>query len=146
RASTPRAVSRRPIPIFPIVARRDLRGSIRRRRDRRSNIRPPEQIVEAADAIPAITVGLERDRMLAVPARAAVVGAQQVDEQTSDRILDACRKLHLACLASEIVQEQHRIVAPVVAHAEYGIVAGRENLEFSPADLRHLLAHADYAL
>ena len=55
-------------------------------------------------------------------------------------------KRHLERLAVEVVHDQHRVVAPVVAQREDGRVAGLQDREVAPADLRHLLAHPDHAL
>src|SRR3954452_3978661 len=112
----------------------------------RSELAALEQIVEAADAVPSVAIGFEADAMLAAIVRLAVIGCQQVDELIRAVPLEAGRELHLARRVTEIVQEQHRIVAPVIAQREYGVVAGVEHLEVAPADLRHFLAHADHAL
>src|SRR3954468_13996987 len=78
----------------------------------RSELAALEQIVEAADAVPSVAIGFETDAMLSAIVRLAVIGRQQVDELIRAVPLEAGRELHLARRVTEIVQEQHRVVAP----------------------------------
>src|SRR5690242_18039843 len=43
------------------------------------------------------------------------------------------------------MKKQRRVVAPVIAKAEHGVVPGLHDLEIAPAYFRNLLAHADDA-
>ena len=84
--------------------------------------------------------------VLAIFAGAAVVFRQEIDQQLAVLgvvALEPDRERHLARLGVEIVHEQDRIVAPVVAHHQHGGVAGRDHGEIAPAHLGDFLAHAD---
>ena len=62
-------------------------GSVgtRSRRDASSKIGALQQIIQAADAVPAIAVGLEAARVLAVVVCVAVIVGQEVDQQLAAR-------------------------------------------------------------
>ncbi len=51
---------------------------------------------------------------------AAVVFRQQIDQQIAGLAGKPDREQHLARLLVEIVHEQHRVIAPVVADHQYG--------------------------
>src|SRR5262249_5878315 len=52
------------------------------------------------------------------------------------------RECDLARLAVEVMDEQHPVIAPVVAHDQHAGIATRDHLEVAPPHLRDLLAHA----
>src|SRR6266480_6940473 len=84
--------------------------------------------------------------MLAVPLSSAVFFGQEIDEKLTVLGLlpfEPDRKPDLARLGIEVVHEQDRIVAPVVAHHEHGRIADRDHREVAPAHLGDFLAHAD---
>src|SRR4051812_11286582 len=79
-----------------------------------------QQVVEPANPVPTIAVGLEQDLMLdRFGIGAAVILAQQIDEQSA-LLSKPWIKPHLAGLAVQVVQEQHGIVTPVVAERQDG--------------------------
>src|SRR5262249_55375408 len=86
-----------------------------------------EQIIEAADPVPAIAVRLEQDMVLSVLAGGAVVLGEQVDQPIVGPLAQADGKTGLTRPVREIVNEDHGIVAPVVAHGEHAGIAGRQD-------------------
>ena len=82
-----------------------------------------QQIVEAADAIPAIAVAFQQQRVPAALVGVAVIFGQQIDQKLAGLAGKPDRKRKLARLLVEIVHEQHRIVAPVVADDQHGGIA-----------------------
>src|SRR5512144_407537 len=75
-----------------------------------------EEIIQAADAVPAIAMRFDDEPMLAVLVAVAVFVAQEVDQHPAVLALDADAERDLLRLGGEIVHEQHPVVAPVVAH------------------------------
>ena len=84
-----------------------------------------QEVVEPADAVPAIAIGFEQDAMPAAVVRLAVVFGQQVYEQLARWSAsaptsrdDLARAWHRDCARTE------RVVAPVVAQRQHRRVAG----------------------
>src|SRR6185437_7128994 len=77
-------------------ARRRLRGRVL------VDVAALEQIVEAADAIPAIAIGFHQERMPAAAVGAAVILVEQVDQQLSGVAGQSDSKRDLARLLTEI--------------------------------------------
>src|SRR5882762_3102950 len=105
-----------------------------------------QQIVEASDPVPTIGIRFQHQRVLAALVGLAVVFRQQVDQQLAGVAGKPDRERNLPRLLVEMVHEQYRIVAPVIAHHQHRRVARRDHLEVAPADLRDFLAHPDDAL
>src|SRR5690348_10012025 len=78
-----------------------------------------QEIVEAADPVPSIAVTFQHQRVLAALIRATVILAQQIDQKLAGLTGNPDRKGKFARLLLEIVHEQHRIVAPVVADDQH---------------------------
>src|SRR5262249_39566889 len=90
------------------------------------DVAAPKQIVQPTDAVPPIAISLDHEPVLAVLVGAAVLFAQQIDEELAFLgmfFLEADGKRYLARLGIEIVHEQHPIVAPVISHHEHRRVA-----------------------
>src|SRR5690242_13105094 len=90
-----------------------------------------QQIVEPAHAVPAIAEGLEQHVVAPALARAAVLVREQVHQLLAFLRLQPRAEADLARLGVQVVQEEHRVVAPVVAHAEDRGRAGVEDLEIA---------------
>src|SRR5207302_8390614 len=86
-----------------------------------------EQIVETADAVPAIAVAFEIDAMFPAVSRGAVIGSQKIDKLLPVTPFESGGECQLARLIGEVVQEQDRIVAPVVAQSKNAVVSDIEN-------------------
>src|SRR5439155_8080478 len=97
-----------------------------------------KQIVQPTDAEPTVAIGLDHEPMLAVLVSAAVLFAQEIDEELALLgmfFLEPDGKRHLAWLSIEIVHKQHPIVAPVISHHEHRWVAAGDYREVAPAHL-----------
>src|SRR5262245_32882618 len=105
-----------------------------------------KQVVQPADPVPAIPVAFDHHAMAAAVVGTAVILGQEVDQQLAVLRLDPDGETDLARLGVEVVHEQNRVVAPVVAQDQDRRIARRDDGEIAPADFRHLLAHADDAL
>ncbi len=105
-----------------------------------------QQIIEAADAVPAVAIGLEQQRVPAALVGAAVVLGQEIDQQLAGFTRKSDGERDLARLLVQVMDKQHGIVAPVITDHQHGGIARRDHLEIAPADLGHFLAHADDAL
>src|ERR1700687_4034971 len=75
------------------------------------DVAAPEQIIEAADAIPSVAIGFEQQPVLAALIGVAVVFRQQVDQEFAAVSRQADRKRDLARLPIEILNEKHRIIS-----------------------------------
>src|ERR1700738_1844976 len=109
-----------------------------------------EEVVEAADAEPAVAVGFEEDAVTAAFLGAAVLIGEQVDERAVIVVGSGEREADLLRIGGEVVDADDGVVAPLIAHDhDQGKLcggAGMEECEVAPADLGNLLAHADNAL
>src|ERR1035437_4587178 len=105
-----------------------------------------EQIVQSANAVPTITVSLQHQGVFAPIVGFAVVFRQKVYQVLSLVSGKSNRERSLARLFVEIVQEQHRVIPPIVANSQNGGISARDHTDVTPADLRHFLAHPDNAL
>src|SRR5215510_277823 len=103
-----------------------------------------EQVVQSADTIPAISVGLYDETVFAVFSGAAVLLAQQIDQQRAlFLVIQPYCEGDFVRLGVEVVDEQHRVVAPVISHQEDRGLRSPDNGEVTPTHLRDLLSHAD---
>ena len=91
------------------------------------DIAPFQQIVQAADPIPAITVGLDHQVMFSGRIGLAVILRSRLTRSCPALSCNPDRERDLARLGVEIVNEQHRIVPPVVAHRQNGRIARRHD-------------------
>ncbi len=73
----------------------------------------------------------------------AVILGQQVDQQCAFLPGQPDIERQLTGCGIEVVDEDHRVVAPVIANGENRRIRGRQQLEVPPADLGHFLAHPD---
>src|SRR5580704_18427410 len=73
-----------------------------------------EEIIEPADAVPAISIAFHHQPVAAAFVGAAVILAQKIDQQLAGFAGQPDRKRDLARLLIEIVHQQHRIVPPVI--------------------------------
>src|SRR3954451_21298870 len=80
---------------------------------RHIDLRTFEEVIQTADAVPAIAVRVEQDVMPAVVACSAVILAQRVHEQPAALAVYPGEERDLPRLRVKVVQEQHRVVAPV---------------------------------
>src|SRR5438874_13031735 len=112
----------------------------------RPDVATLEQVVQAADPIPAIAVSLEQQVMPAIFPSSAVVFGQQIYKHAGFITSQSGGKSHLLEYRSQIVEEQDRVVAPVIADCQHRWVSKREDFEVAPADLRNFLAPADDAV
>ena len=104
-----------------------------------------EEVVEAANAVPAIAIGFEQQGVTALCVGVAVIVGEQVDELAAGSI--ACHdEADFAGFAAEVVNADHRVVAPGVADGQDVVAAGGQEGEVAPANLRYFLSHADDAL
>jgi hypothetical protein len=69
------------------------------------------------DPVPAIAKGLQANGMSAVACGRAMVATQQIDQQLAGIGLQLDRERDLSGFAGEVVEEQHGVVAPVIANA-----------------------------
>src|SRR5579871_735692 len=105
-----------------------------------------EQIIEPADAIPAIAVAFHQHLVPAAIVGAAVVLVEQIDQQLAGLAAYAARKRQLARRLIEIMHEQYGVIAPVVADDEDRGIARSDDGKIAPADFGHFFPHANDAL
>src|SRR2546422_10364528 len=74
-----------------------------------------EQVVQAADPIPAMAVSLEQQVMPSIFPSSAVVFGQQIYKHAGFITSQSGGKRHLLGYRSQIMDEQDRVVAPVIA-------------------------------
>src|SRR5579863_10351444 len=106
-----------------------------------SNFAAPKQIVQAADSVPAVAVALDDQAMPALLVAATVILGEETDQQSASLAGQSGGERDLARRRIEIVDEQNRVVAPIIADDQHRRIAARDDREIAPADLRHLLAH-----
>jgi len=105
-----------------------------------------QEIIEAADAVPTVSVSVEEQHMPAAFVGGAVILGQQVDQELAGFAGKADGERDLARFLVKIMHEQHRIVAPVIADDENRRIARCDHLEVAPAHFGNFLAHPDDAL
>src|SRR5829696_9473991 len=71
----------------------------------RSNLAPRQEVIQPADAVPAVAVAFEDEAVLAVLARPAVVLGEEVREHAGAVVVEADVEGDLARLAGEVVHE-----------------------------------------
>ena len=105
-----------------------------------------EQVAETADAIPAIAVRLEHDRVAAAPVGARCAPSRAALQQLAARPV-AEVQLDLDRLAGEVVHRDARCCcASRSAAPSTGLCPVSSISNVAPADLGRLLAHADHPL
>src|SRR5262249_52599075 len=84
--------------------------------------------------------------VFAVLSGAAVISGQQIDKLIALVVFEAHREFELVRIMRKVVQEQHGIVAPVVADGKYRRITGLYDFELPPTDFGYFLAHSDDVL
>src|ERR1700750_1734627 len=84
--------------------------------------------------------------MLALVICTAMIFAQKIDQVLACGLSKADLERYFPRRLVKVVQEENRVVAPIVSDGEHGRIARRDDLEISPADFRNLLAHSNNAL
>src|SRR5258705_12203205 len=88
-----------------------------------------QEVVEAADPIPSVAVAFQHQRVSVPLISVAVILGQQIDQKLAGLAGKPGSKRKLPWLLVEIMHEQNRIIAPVVADDQLGGVADRDHLE-----------------
>src|ERR1700743_3857217 len=83
--------------------------------------------------------------MLALVICAAVIFAQKIDQVLACRLCKADLKRYFPRRLIKVVQEENRVVAPIVSDGEHRRIARRADRELSPASFRNSLAHPNNA-
>src|SRR5262249_29711287 len=81
--------------------------------------------------------------MLSIRTGLTVICTQQIREQVAWVTAQARAEGDLPWNAIQIMNEQDRVVAPVIANSKNGRIADRKLLEVAPANLWNLFAHPD---
>lgn len=103
-----------------------------------------QNVAHSSDAVPAVSIRLKNDVVLAVPFRFAVVLCKEVHEILSSFNSDI--KYYAVWLIVEVVESNNGVIAPVIPHPEDARISSIENLPRSPSELRALFPHTDNSL
>src|SRR3954453_20856337 len=86
-----------------------------------------QEIIETADAVPAIAVGLEQQFVAAALVGLAVVFREQVHKRLAGLAGNSHAKREFARLLIEVMDEQPSVVAPPLPDDQHGRVAPDRN-------------------
>src|SRR5689334_6104027 len=101
-------------------------------------------MAKATDAVPAICISLEHDRVFGVGGGLAVLAQKQVRQFIA--LIDADVDLDAHRFRIEVMKSENGIPAPVVAHRKDAFIPCADNFESSPAEFGTLLSQSDHSL
>src|ERR1700742_2952565 len=107
---------------------------------------PVEQIVEPANAIPAISVWLQKNLVAPVACRLAMVIGQQIDQHAFGLPELGDGNAYFRGLSRHIVNNNDRIISPFITHSQNSEGTSLDEAEVPPANFRDFLPHANHSL
>src|SRR4029077_3366292 len=105
-----------------------------------------QQVIETTDPIPTIAVTLKEQTVLSIFPSSTVILCQQVDEQAPVITSQSTGERHFPGDPIQVMDEQDRVVAPVIADREHRWISNRDHFKVAPAHLRNFLTHTNNTL